>query len=74
VISTTARRKRKVVVPTPPTPAVLVVYVPSPEFAAAYVAPHNEVGPIISRWEGNRAVWLLATNSPTEFRRNHPRG
>jgi hypothetical protein len=34
-------------------------YVPSPEFAAAYAAPHNEIGPLISRWEGNRAVWLL---------------
>jgi hypothetical protein len=49
-------------------------YVPSPEFAAAYAAPHNEVGPILTRWEGNRAVWLLPTNSPAEFRHRYPKG
>jgi hypothetical protein len=63
MISPTARYRRKLVVPTPPVTAEPVPYVPSPEFAAAYAAPHNEVGPIISRWEGNRAVWLLPTSS-----------
>jgi hypothetical protein len=65
MISTTSSRKRKVVAPTPPAaPAEPKPYVPSPEFAAAYAAPHNEVGPIVSRWsERGYAVWLLPVNA-----------
>jgi hypothetical protein len=35
---------------------------PSINFDAAYPATGGEIGPIASRWEGNRAVWLLTTN------------
>jgi hypothetical protein len=39
----------------PPKP-----YVPSPEFERAYAAPHNEIGPIATRWnERGIAEWLL---------------
>jgi hypothetical protein len=54
----TPRRRRKPAAPTTAPPP----YVPSPAFALAYAAPHNELGPILTRWEGNRAVWLLETN------------
>jgi hypothetical protein len=70
MISTTSRRKRKVVIPpTPATPAEPKPYVPSPEFAAAYANPHNEIGPIVSRWnERGFAEWLLPTNKGSNGR------
>jgi hypothetical protein len=65
MIATTARRRRKPVAPPiPATPAEPKPYIPSPEFAAAYANPHNEVGPIISRWsERGIAEWLLPVNT-----------
>jgi hypothetical protein len=67
MISTTARHRRKVVVPTPPLTAESAPYTPSPEFAAAYAMPHNEVGPIASRWdERGYAVWLLPVHTITQ--------
>jgi hypothetical protein len=73
MISTTARQRargpsrRKVVIPAPPaTPAEPKPYIPSPEFAAAYANPHNEVGPIISRWdERGYMVWALPVHTIT---------
>jgi hypothetical protein len=51
-----------------PTP-----YIPSPEFARAYANPHNELGPIATRWsERGIAEWLLPINSPREFRHRYP--
>jgi hypothetical protein len=39
-------------------------YIPSPAFAAAYAAPHNEIGPILTRWNDRGiAEWLLPVNA-----------
>jgi hypothetical protein len=44
-------------------------YVPSPAFAAAYASPHNEIGPILTRWnERGIAEWLLPTNTGSSNR------
>ena len=57
-------RRRTAVAPVVAAPAEPKPYVPSPEFAAASLRPHNEVGPIISRWnERGIAEWLLPVNA-----------
>jgi hypothetical protein len=76
MIATTARRRRKGVVPIPTVTAQAGTkgqspkakepkpYVPSPEFQRAYANPHNEIGPIATRWsERGIAEWLLPVNS-----------
>jgi hypothetical protein len=66
MISTTSRRKRKVVIPTPPVTAEPKPYVPSPEFERAYANPHNEIGPVVNRWnERGIAEWLLPVHTIT---------
>jgi hypothetical protein len=71
MIATTARRRRP---PVAPIVAARVApdapYVPSPEFAAAYAVPHNEVGPIGSRWdERGYMVWVLPVHTITQIPR-----
>jgi hypothetical protein len=65
--STTAapRRRRKPVAHVAATvTAEPKPYTPSPEFARAYANPHNEIGPIASRWnERGIAEWLLPVNA-----------
>jgi hypothetical protein len=68
------RKLREALEAAPVIIAEPVPYVPSPEFTRAY-SVIGEVGPIGSRWETiNRCAWLLQTNSPSDHRRNHPRG
>jgi hypothetical protein len=59
-VSRTSRRRPLAPEATPePKP-----YVPSPEFERAYANPHNELGPILTRWnERGIAEWLLPTSS-----------
>jgi hypothetical protein len=58
------RRRTRAVEAVEPIIIEPAPYVPSPAFAAAYAAPHNEVGPILTRWnERGIAEWLLPVNA-----------
>jgi hypothetical protein len=66
VIATTARRKRKVVVPTPPTPAEPAVYTPAPEFQRAYSG--HSITPEAASWDDRGTMhWGLPVHTQPPF-------